>query len=72
MYILLMGCEVISCVIFARSSSKPAPTSSVKGMQLGRKTKASDMFEAIKSESNLDDSTTPAGAQQTAPRVPME
>ncbi|KAG0167425.1 hypothetical protein DFQ28_006098 [Apophysomyces sp. BC1034] len=33
-----------------RSSTPPAPTSRAKGMQLGRKPKTADLFEAIKTE----------------------
>lgn len=59
---------------FNDSYSKPSPAPAVKGMQLGRKTKASDMFEAIKSETNLEDVPTPTGTPTTQPisRVPMD
>lgn len=60
---------------FGDSSSKSAAPSmpSAKGMQLGRKTKAADMFEAVKTDLNLEEpSGMGSGSGPTTPKVHTE
>ncbi|CAG8516169.1 18829_t:CDS:2, partial [Racocetra fulgida] len=55
-------------------SSSPTPTpSKAKGMQLGRKQKGADLFEAVKNEVGFDDVSEKASVKGTSiPKVPVE
>ncbi|CAG8667937.1 3415_t:CDS:2, partial [Acaulospora colombiana] len=53
-------------------SSSPTPSSSkAKGMQLGRKQKGADLFEAVKNEVGFEESTEKSNVRGTS-SVPME